>query len=168
MSRMRTLEVSEKERLEITRAGRGNVAWIHLRLSNRKIGFDDLDGSFRNKRMYQSTKDRFAPLSLPVLWRSEVAPRRRRNRLIMDGAVLGLLFLIFGGCSPDYQAGDCIQNSKDGYIWRIIAVESGKYTAQGWINGKWGLTVPIDPEVPRGRDVKVQCPFSTEVLQERR
>lgn len=101
------------------------------------------------------------------MWRSEVAPPRQRNRLIVDGVVLGF-FLVFGGCSPNYQPGDCIQNSKDGYIWRISAVELGKYMAQGWVNGKWGFTVPMDPDVPRGRYVKVQCPFSTEVLQERR
>ena len=62
------------------------------------------------------------------------APNMRLEILSM-AQVLGL-FLVFGGCSPDYQAGDCIQNPKDGYIWRITAVESGKYTAQGWVNGK--------------------------------
>ena len=109
-----------------------------------------------------------------IMWQAELAPPRHRNRLIVDGAVLGL-FLVFGGCSPEFQAGDCIQNTKDGYIWRITAVEFGKYTAQGWVkggvrsaDGKWGLTVPMDPDVLRGRYVKVQCPFSTEVLQERR
>ena len=101
------------------------------------------------------------------MWRSEVASSRQRNQLIVDGAVL-VLFLVLGGCSSDYQAGDCIQNPEDGYIWRITAVEFGKYTAQGWVNGKWGLTVPMGPDVPKGRYVKVQCPFSTEVLQERR
>jgi hypothetical protein len=101
------------------------------------------------------------------MWQSELALPRHRKRLIVDGAVLGL-FLVFGGCSAEYQADDCIQNPKDGYIWRITAVESGKYTAQGWVNGKWGLTVAMAPDVPRGRYVKVQCPFSTEVLQERR
>jgi hypothetical protein len=102
-----------------------------------------------------------------IMWQSKLVPPHHRNRLIVDGAVLGL-FLVFGGCSPEYQAGDCIQNPKDGYIWRITAVEFGKYTAQGWVNGKWGLTIPMDPDVPTGRYVKVQCPFSTEVLQERR
>jgi hypothetical protein len=101
------------------------------------------------------------------MWQIEVAPTHYRQRLPVDGVVLGLL-LVFGGCSPDYQAGDCIQNPKDGYIWRITAVEFGKYTVQGWINGEWGLTVPMDPDIPRGQYVKVKCPFSTGVLQERR
>jgi hypothetical protein len=97
----------------------------------------------------------------------EVGPLHHRNRLMVDGAVLGL-FLVFSGCSPDYKAGDCIQNPQDGYIWRITAVEFGKYTAQGWVDGKWGLNVPMDSDVPKGRYVKVQCPFSTGVVQERR
>src|SRR5262245_47354005 len=71
------------------------------------------------------------------MWQRELASPRHRNQLIVNGAVLGL-FLVFGGCSPEYQAGDCIQNPKDGYIWRITTVEFGKYTAQGWVNGKWG------------------------------
>jgi hypothetical protein len=102
-----------------------------------------------------------------IMWQCELAPRHHRTQLIVDGAVLGL-FLIFGGCLPEYQAGDCIQNPKDGYIWRITAVEFGKYTAQGWVNGKWGLTVPMDSDVPKGPYVKVKCPFSTDVQQERR
>ena len=78
------------------------------------------------------------------------------------------LGLVFGGCSPGYQPGDCIQNPQDGYIWRITAVEFGKYTAQGSANDKWGLNVPMDSNIPKARYVKVQCPFSTEVLQERK
>jgi hypothetical protein len=84
------------------------------------------------------------------MWQSELVPPHHRNRLLVDGTVL-VLFLVFGGCSAEYQAGDCIQNPKDGYIWRITAVEFGKYTAQGWVNGKWGLTVSMDSDVPRER-----------------
>jgi hypothetical protein len=84
------------------------------------------------------------------MWQSELVPPHHRNRLLVDGTVL-VLFLVFGGCSAEYQAGDCIQNPKDGYIWRITAVEFGKYTAQGWVNGKWGLTVSMDLDVPRER-----------------
>lgn len=87
--------------------------------------------------------------------------------LVLKAGTL-VLGLVFGGCSPDYQPGDCIQNTQDGYIWRITTVEFGKYTAQGWANGKWGLNVPVDSNIPKARYVKVQCPFSAEVLQERK
>jgi hypothetical protein len=70
--------------------------------------------------------------------------------------------------TPDEIRYPVWQNVKDGYIWRITAVESAKYTAQGWVNGKWGLTVSMEPDVTRRRYVKVQCPFSTDVLQGRR
>ena len=46
-----------------------------------------------------------------IMWQCESALRHHRTQLIVDGTVLGL-FLIFGACSPEYQAGDCIQKPK--------------------------------------------------------
>lgn len=70
------------------------------------------------------------------------------------------------GCAK-FRDGDCIQNVKDGHIWRITAVHFKTYTVQGWFNGKWGL--PVDESVGPvdSRYVKISCPFSTQTLQEK-
>ena len=81
---------------------------------------------------------------------------------------IALLLLFAAGCA-EYRAGECVQNSKDGYIYRVTAVSfvGDEYTVQGWLHGKWGIPVEAPASMLRGRYVKVGCPFSTEVLQEK-
>lgn len=80
-----------------------------------------------------------------------------------------LIFLTVAGCTK-FKEGDSIQHSKDGFIWRIIAVQFNKYkTLLGWFDGKWGLSVDVLPDdfnPDDGRYVKISCPMSTEVLRE--
>jgi len=72
-----------------------------------------------------------------------------------------LIFLaLVTGCAK-FRHGDCIQNVKDGYIWRITAVHFKTYTVQGWSNGKWGLPVDESAALFDSRYVKISCPFST-------
>jgi hypothetical protein len=54
--------------------------------------------------------------------------------------IFALLVTFLGGCAK-FQEGDCIQNVKDGFVWRIIEVHLDRYTMQGWFDGKWGLVV---------------------------
>ncbi len=78
-----------------------------------------------------------------------------------------LALIVFAGCA-DYHAGDCIQNSEDGYIYRVTAVRFSKYTVQGWLDKKWGIPTEASAEMFRGRYVKITCPFSTVVLRDTR
>ena len=83
------------------------------------------------------------------------------NRII----VFAVLASTLAGCA-DYRAGDCAQNPKDGYIYRITSVQSGKYTVQGWLGQKWGIPTETAIDFLKDRYVKVTCPFSTEVVSE--
>lgn len=82
-----------------------------------------------------------------------------------------LIFLLLvtsvGGCAK-YREGDCIQDVKDGYIWRIAAVHFNRYTMQGWSDGKWGLPVNGSFDTFDSRYVKISCPFSTQTLQKQK
>lgn len=71
----------------------------------------------------------------------------------------------FAGCAK-FKEGDCIQNTKDGYIWRITRVGVSEYTMQGWLDGKWGVAANGSFDTFDSRYVKISCPFSTQTLQE--
>ncbi len=78
------------------------------------------------------------------------------------------LIASFAGCAK-FKEGDCIQDTEDGYIWRITKVGGSEYTMQGWLAGKWGLAVNRSFGTYDSRDsryVKISCPFSTQTLQE--
>jgi len=67
-----------------------------------------------------------------------------------------------------YRAGDCFQNPKDGFVWRITSVRFGKYTVQGWFEGKWGIPVEVDNDTFLLEYVKIACPFSAETSLEQK
>lgn len=81
--------------------------------------------------------------------------------------ILSFLVVAMSGCA-EYKAGECAQNPNDGYIYRITAVNSGKYTVQGWVDNKWGIPTETPMDFLRDRYVKVTCPFSTEVIKEKK
>jgi len=85
--------------------------------------------------------------------------------------VLLLFILLLTGCAK-FDAGDCIQNVNDAFIWRIIDVINvpiRQYKMQGLYDGKWGLPVNGDVQIFDGdRYVKVTCPFSTQALHKAR
>ena len=82
------------------------------------------------------------------------------RRLVL---VLSLLaFLI--GCAK-FSEGDCIQNTKDGYIWRITKVGITQYTTQGWVESKWGLPVAASFNTYDSVYVKIACPFSSQTVK---
>lgn len=68
------------------------------------------------------------------------------------------------GCAK-LSEGDCIQNTKDGYIWRITKVGITQYTMQGWSEGKWGLPVASSFNSYDSGHVKIACPFSVKTIQ---
>jgi hypothetical protein len=78
-----------------------------------------------------------------------------------------IVLTVAAGCTK-FKEGECIQHVKDGFIWRITAVQFNKYkTVQGWFDGKWGL--PVDPDnfnPDDGRYVKISCPMSTQTLRD--
>ena len=71
----------------------------------------------------------------------------------------------FAGCAK-FKEGDCIQNTKDGHIWRITRVGVSQYTMQVWLDEKWGVAVNGSFDSFDSRYVKISCPFSTQTLQE--
>lgn len=83
----------------------------------------------------------------------------------MSKSILILLFVVLSitGCAK-FRESDCIQNTKDGFIWRITKVHFKKYTVQGWLNGKWGQPVDGPFSTFESQYVKIACPLSTEVL----
>ena len=82
------------------------------------------------------------------------------RKLILLFAVTSLI-----GCAK-FREGDCIQNVKDGFIWRITKVHFNKYVVQGWFNGKWGLSEDGPFYTFDSRYVKISCPFSTQTQKE--
>ena len=68
------------------------------------------------------------------------------------------------GCAK-FKEGDCIQNPKNGSIWRITKVGVSRYMLQGWFDGKWGL--PVDESFRKfdSRYVEISCPFSTQTIR---
>ena len=84
-------------------------------------------------------------------------------------SILVFLFVIstVTGCAKFSEA-DCIQNLKDGFIWRITKVHFNKYTVQGWFHGKWGQSVDGPFSTFDSEYVKISCPFSTQTLQEQK
>jgi hypothetical protein len=79
--------------------------------------------------------------------------------------ILSLSVTFLTGCAK-FGEGDCIQDPKNGYIWRITAVHFNKYKIQGWLDGKWGLPVDGSSDTFDPYYVKISCPFSTQTLQE--
>jgi hypothetical protein len=75
---------------------------------------------------------------------------------------LGLIAALTG-CRK-FSEGECVQNVRDGYIWRITEVSFyNKYTVQSWTNGKWGTPVEGSNLNLDSGYVKVPCPFSTQM-----
>jgi hypothetical protein len=84
-------------------------------------------------------------------------------------ALAGIVAASFGlaGCAK-YEPGDCLQHVHDGHVWRITYYSwSDGYSAQGWLNGKWGIPVGRQPRFnfDSAGYVKVACPFSTEIIK---
>ena len=86
-----------------------------------------------------------------------------------NNAVSRLLLLTLGliaaltGCRK-FNEGECVQNVRDGYIWRITEISFyNKYSVQGWTNGKWGTPVEDSNLNLNSGYVKVTCPFSTQM-----
>ena len=64
--------------------------------------------------------------------------------------VFGLGSFLLVGCNHQatYSSGECIQDIRDGVVWRINSVDgSGQYTAQIFFNNQWGPAVPLDPQL---------------------
>jgi hypothetical protein len=77
------------------------------------------------------------------------------------GLTLGLVAAL-SGCRK-FSEGECVQDVRMGYIWRITEVSFNKYTVQGWVNGKWGAPVDDSNLNLNSGYVKVPCPFSTQI-----
>ena len=76
-----------------------------------------------------------------------------------------LVLFSLSGCAK-FEAGDCIQNPQDGFVYRVTKVMGMKYQLQGWFNGKWGLSVDGPTSTFDSRYIKITCPFATEVIKE--
>ena len=89
---------------------------------------------------------------------------RRRNNAVSRSLLWLLLGLIaaLSGCRK-FSEGDCVQDVRMGYIWRITDVSFNKYTVQGWVNGKWAAPVENSNLNLSSGYVKVSCPFSTQI-----
>jgi hypothetical protein len=75
---------------------------------------------------------------------------------------LGLIVAL-SGCGK-FNEGDCVQDVRMGYIWRITEVSFfNKYRVQAWMNGKWDAPVDGDTLNLNSGYVKVSCPFSTQI-----
>jgi hypothetical protein len=87
-------------------------------------------------------------------------------RLVLFFVVASFL----AGCGTKLREGECIQNTLDGFVWRIVDVEWGKCTVQGWYDGKWGLLVSEQCGLfdHRRGYIKIQCPFSNKIIHESR
>jgi len=73
------------------------------------------------------------------------------------------LIAALSGCGK-FNEGDCVQDVRMGYIWRITEVSFfNKYRVQAWMNGKWGAPVDGDTLNLNSGYVKVSCPFSTQI-----
>src|SRR5262245_31324280 len=99
---------------------------------------------------------------------SEATPFRAQIlQTDMFGSILICLLLVtsLSGCAK-FREGDCIQNVKDGFIWRTTAVRFNRYTMQGWFDGKWGLPADGPFSTFDSGYVKISCPFSSQALQE--
>ena len=83
-----------------------------------------------------------------------------RKKIIFLLAVISLT-----GCAK-FSEGDCLQNVKDGFIWRVSKVHFYKYTVQGWFDGKWGLSVDGPFDTFDSHYVKISCSFSTQTPKE--
>ena len=81
-----------------------------------------------------------------------------RSLLLTLGLVVALT-----GCRK-FGEGECVQNVRDGYIWRITEISFyNKYAVQSWTNGKWGTPVDASNLNLNSGYVKVPCPFSTQM-----
>jgi len=78
---------------------------------------------------------------------------------------VGVLFATTD-CSR-YKAGDCVQNTRDGFIWRITETSQTSTTVQGWFDGKWGIPVEAPKDLFASHYVKIECPLSTKTVKER-
>jgi hypothetical protein len=80
--------------------------------------------------------------------------------------VIATAVLVINGCKR-FEAGECVQNVRDGYVWRIISDSwIDGYSAQGWVNGKWGVPLKGNLPISRNDHVKVPCPFSQKMIEE--
>ena len=78
------------------------------------------------------------------------------------GLTLGLVAAL-SGCRK-FSEGECVQDVRMGYIWRIAEVSFfNKYRVQAWMNEKWGAPVDGDMLNLNSGYVKVSCPFSTQI-----
>ena len=86
-----------------------------------------------------------------------------------------VVILLTGIACSRYKAGDCVQHTRDGFIWRITDAGLRGYEMQGWFpmrgtRGTWGLVVSAEdiPGFPGSAYVKVACPQSADTLREGR
>ena len=78
--------------------------------------------------------------------------------------LLLISFISILGCTK-YKEGECIQNTSDGFIYRITAVHFNEYTLQGWFGDKWGIPVKGSFDTFDSRYVAIACPFSEKTIK---
>jgi hypothetical protein len=88
----------------------------------------------------------------------------KKNNVVSRSLLLTLgLIASLTGCRK-FSEGECVQNVRDGYIWRITEIRFyNRYTVQSWTNGKWGTPVEDSNLNLNSGYVKVPCPFSTQM-----
>ena len=74
-----------------------------------------------------------------------------------------VLLVSLTGCAK-FKEGECIQNPRDGFVWRITKVGIRKYVLQGWFDGEWGQPVDASFSEYDSRYIKVSCPFTTQTI----
>ena len=74
---------------------------------------------------------------------------------------LVLLFVLgLAGCAK-YAEGDCIQDVKYGFIYRIVEVRFTSYKVQEWIDNKWTFFQEPSFGALNSDHVKISCPVQS-------
>ncbi len=67
--------------------------------------------------------------------------------------------------SNKFHSGECIQDYRDGYIWRVNNFNLGTYSLMGWQDNAWGSEVKFNKDTLEREDYsgtivyhQVDCP----------